>query len=204
MMLDTRSVIFIVDDDESVRDALSNLLESVGIETEAFGSTEEFQNAARPQTPSCLVLDVKLPHVTGLEFQEQLAKAGMRIPIIFITGHGDIPMTRRAMKAGAVDFLTKPFQKTELLAAIRQALESDRKMRATHAELAELRARYDQLTEREREVMGFVVSGLLNKQIAARLGLKEVTVKLHRSQAMRKMRAGSLAELVRMAGKLHQ
>jgi FixJ family two-component response regulator len=194
--------IFVVDDDASVRDAIGNLLESVGLRAEAFASTEEFWRARRPNAPSCLVLDVRLPGVNGLEFQEQLTKASVSIPIIFITAHGDVPMTSRAMKAGAIEFLMKPFQKEDLLAAVRQGLERDRIRREAQAEVSILQSRAEQLTSREREVMDLVVTGLINKQIGAQLGLSEVTVKAHRSHVMQKMEATSLAELVRMSDKL--
>lgn len=201
-MPELRPTIFVVDDDASVRDAISNLLESVGLHAQVFGSTEEFWNASRPDTPSCLVLDVRLPGVNGLDFQETLEKVGVFIPIIFITAHGDVPMTSRAMKAGAIEFLMKPFQKEDLLAAIHQGLERDRLWREEHARISSLRERFQQLTSREREVMDLVVTGLINKQIGAQLGLSEVTVKIHRSRVMQKMEATSLAELVRMSDKL--
>ena len=199
---DARPTIFVVDDDASVREAVSNLLESVGFNAQAFASTEGFRNAPRPDAPSCLVLDIKLPGANGLDFQETLARAGISIPIIFITAHGDVPMTSRAMKAGAVEFLMKPFQKEDLLAAIHHALERDRVGRQQDAELAVLRARFDELTSREREVMDLVVEGLTNKEVADRLAISEVTTKMHRGQVMRKMMAASLADLVRMADKL--
>lgn len=201
-MPEPESLIFIVDDDASVRAAVCNLLESVGLCSEAFASTEEFLNASRPEVPSCLVLDVKLPGMGGLEFQEVLRRANIQIPITFITAHGDIPMVRRAMKAGAVEFLTKPFQKKDLLASIRQSLDRDRVRRKEQAGMAELQSRFALLTAREREVMELVASGLLNKQIAAQLGLSEVTIKLHRRHLMDKMLASSLADLVRMADRL--
>ena len=201
-MTDPRPTIFIVDDDASVRDAVSNLLEAVGFHAQAFASTEGFRNAARPDAPSCLVLDIKLPGANGLDFQEALARAGISIPIIFITAHGDVPMTSRAMKAGAVEFLMKPFQKEDLLAAIDHALERDRVARQQDAEFAVLQARFDVLTAREREVMDLVVEGLTNKEAADRLAISEVTTKMHRGQVMRKMMAPSLADLVRMSDKL--
>jgi Response regulator len=196
------SVVFVVDDDASVRDALSNLLESVGLYAEVFGSTEEFLRTQRPAVPSCLVLDVTLPGMNGLEFQEMLTKSGNPIPIVFITAFGDIPMTSRAIKAGAVEFLAKPFQKDDLLTAIDEALARDIAQREVGANISALRARQNELTPREREVMDLVVTGMINKQIADRLGISEVTVKIHRRQVMRKMEAPSLADLVRMADRL--
>jgi FixJ family two-component response regulator len=197
-----RSVVFVVDDDTSMRGALENLIGSVGLEVRAFASPQEFLRADRPDAPGCLVLDVRLPGKSGLAFQEDLVKAGIALPVIFITGHGDIPMSVRAMKAGAVEFLTKPFHDQEMLDAIHAALERDRARRRDAAVLAELKTRYAALTEREREVMKLVAAGRANKQIAAELGLSEVTVKVHRGQVMRKMRARSLADLVRMADRL--
>src|ERR1700723_4418222 len=203
-MIESNPTVFIVDDDASVRDALKRLLRSVGLRCELFGSAQEFLRYRRPDLPSCLVLDVRLPGTSGLDLQRQLADAEIQIPIIFITAHGDIPISVRAMKAGAVEFLPKPFRDQDLLDAIHQGLERDKSRRAQEAEVEKLRTRYESLTPREREVLPRVVSGLLNKQIAAEIGTSEATVKVHRSQLMRKMGAASLAELVRMSQKLQQ
>ena len=201
-MSSANSIVFVVDDDPSVRDAMSNLLDSVGLAAQTFGSSEEFLSSSRPEVPSCLVLDAKLPGMSGPEFQEELRRTGIQIPIIFITAHGDVPMTRKVMKAGAIEFLTKPFQKGELLGAIRHGLESDQSRREEHAVVSELMSRYEKLTSREREVLELVTTGLMNKEIAAKLGLSEITVKIHRRQVMTKMEATSLADLVRMADKV--
>ncbi len=201
-MSETAGLVFVIDDEAEMRESLKNLIRSVGLRVESFASAQEFLCDTRGEVPGCLVLDVRLKGLSGLDLQKRMSEAGMEIPIIFITGYGDIPMTVQAMKAGAVEFLTKPFRSQDLLDAIQKALERDRNAREQRAKIEELHSRYRSLTRREREVMNLVVAGLLNKQIAAELGTSEASVKVHRQHVMEKIRAGSLAELVRIAGKL--
>ena len=201
-MSDGEAMVFVIDDDESMREALKSLIRSVGLRVETFASAQEFLESRRPNVAACLILDVRMPGLSGLDLQRDLVERNIPIPIIFITGHGDIPMSVRAMKAGAVEFLTKPFRDQDLLDAIQQALDRDRLARSHQAETAELHHRYQSLTPRESEVFGLVVKGLLNKQIALQLGTSEITIKLHRRQVMEKMDAASLADLVRMAERL--
>ena len=197
-----RQIVFVIDDDASMRDAISRLLNAVGLTVQTFASAREFLAGRLPDVPGCVVLDVRLPGLSGLDLQREMVERGIHIPVIFITGHGDIPMSVQAMKAGAVEFLTKPFRDQDLLDAVRSGIQLDRQGRKERAELAELRDGLRQLTPREREVMSLVVAGLLNKQIALRLGTSEKTIKIHRSHVMQKMRADSLADLVRMSQKL--
>jgi len=201
-MTEVSPIVFVVDDDPSVGRAIKRLVESVGLQVAQFGSARQFLHNERPGAPSCLVLDVRLPGISGLDFQRQLAEAGIHIPVIFVTAHGDIPMTVRAMKAGAVEFLTKPFRDQDLLDGVQVALERARARRQKEAGIATLRDRYESLSAREREVVAMVVCGLLNKQIAAEIGTTENTVKAHRSRAMEKMQAESLADLVKMVERL--
>ena len=201
-MKEADSVVFVVDDDSSVREAIKSLIKSVGLRVETFETAQQFLGSKRPEVPGCVVLDVRLPGLSGLDLQRELAANDIKLPIIFITGYGDIPMSVRAMKAGALEFLTKPFRDQDLLDAIQQALERDRAARRHSKEIAELRQRFDALTSREREVMNLVVGGWLNKQIGFELKISEITVKIHRGRVMGKMGASSLAELVRMTEKL--
>ena len=198
-MTESEAIVYVIDDDAQTREALKNLMRSVGLHVEVFASAQDFLRSKRPDIPGCLVLDVRLRGLSGLDLQKRMTEAKIEVPIIFITGYGDIPMTVQAMKAGAVEFLTKPFRNQELLDAIQQALERDRTTRDQRAKNEELHTRYDSLTPREREVMTLVVAGLLNKQIAGELGTSETTVKNHRHQIMEKMGADSVAELVKMA-----
>jgi FixJ family two-component response regulator len=197
------AMVFVIDDDESMREALHSLIRSVGLRVVTFGSADEFLQSERPDVPACLILDVRMPGLSGLDLQRDLSEGNIHIPIIFITGHGDIPMSVRAMKAGAVEFLTKPFRDQDLLDAIQQALDRDRRARSQQADSADLRSRFHSLTPRETEVFELVVKGLLNKQIALQLGTSEITIKLHRRQVMEKMAADSLADLVRMSERLN-
>jgi len=199
---EAQSIVFVVDDDASLREAIKSLLRSVGLEVEVFGTAADFLKHKFPDVPACLVLDIRLPGVSGLDFQAELAKANIHIPIVFITGHGDIPMTVRAMKAGAVEFLTKPFRDQDLLDSVQIALDRDRARRAQDKAVHEVRVHFDALTPREQQVIAFVTAGLMNKQIAAELGVSEITVKVHRGSVMKKMGARSLADLVRMADAL--
>jgi len=195
-------IVFIIDDDRGMRQSIQDLVESVGLRAESFATGGEFLERKRTNDPSCLVLDVRLPQISGLDFQRQLAESGMKIPIIFVTAHGDVPMSVRALKSGAVEFLTKPFRDQDLLDAIQQALQRDRAERDRQAEIHDLQKRYGALTAREQQVMALVVSGMLNKQIASEIGASEATVKIHRGNVMHKMQAGSVVDLVRMADKL--
>jgi FixJ family two-component response regulator len=199
---DPQNVVFVIDDDASLRESLSSLLRSIGLHVELFDSAAQFLKSKRPDVPSCLVLDVRLPGLSGLDFQSELIKNDIHVPIIFITGHGDIPMSVRAMKAGAIEFLTKPLREQDLLDAVQTGLDRDRARRESDKTVTELRSRYDSLTGREQEVIGYVASGLMNKQIAGEIGISEITVKVHRGNLMRKMGAKSLADLVRMVDAL--
>jgi FixJ family two-component response regulator len=201
-MATAESIVFVIDDDPSFCRSIEMLIGSAGFRVQTFNSAEEFLRSRHPDLPACLLLDVRLPHLSGLDLQRELTKAGLQIPIIFITGHGDIPMTVQAMKAGAIEFLTKPFREQDLLDGIRRAINSDRASRLQREKLSDLRGRYQELTSREREVMARVVTGMLNKQIADALGITEKTIKVHRGHLMRKMGVNSLAELVRTAEKL--
>jgi FixJ family two-component response regulator len=202
VLFDAQSIVFIIDDDESLRDALKRVFRSVGLSAEAFASAPEFLKYNRPDVPSCLVLDVRLPGLSGLDFQAELGNANILIPIVFITGHGDIPMSVKAMKAGAVEFLTKPLREQDLLDAVRAALEGDKMRREQQITDSDAQVRFDLLTPREQEVMAFVTTGLMNKQVATEMGIAEATVKFHRGHIMRKMAARSLADLIKMAGSL--
>jgi FixJ family two-component response regulator len=201
-MKEAEAIVFVIDDDRAIRDGIASLIRSIGLRVETFGSARHFMSAERPDAPACLILDVRMPGIGGLELQRQLSGAGIHIPIIFITGHGDIPMTVQAMKEGALEFLTKPVRGQDLLEAVQKAIERDRTLRKERAELAAIRARFDSLTPRETEVLHLVVAGLLNKQIADELGTSELTVKTHRAHVMEKTEAESLAHLVRMSERL--
>jgi FixJ family two-component response regulator len=202
MTAEAQPIVLVIDDDAPLREALSSLFRSVGLQVKTFGSAQEFLQSGAPEGPSCLVLDVRLPGLSGLDFQAELAKANIHIPIVFMTGHGDIPMTVRAMKAGAVEFLPKPFRDQDMLDAVQIGLEQDRNRRKSAGDISKLKAAFDALTPREQEIMGYVTAGLMNKQIAGELKVSEITVKVHRGNVMRKMNAKSLAELVRMADAL--